>query len=174
MPSTDDCEVFLEPKCEDAVVDNEPEELFPSAYDLSELVAEVFFLVSLLLRSASDLSDEAPDDPMDDGALFKVPEEKTRWSLVGGPVRGRCIGVVERSTGVGRPLGRRSSPRLLNTDESMTRGALFGLDVRGTDRSVRERLNVGGCRRLDDVMTVDWVAVERSLLEDGFGRSLGV
>jgi len=156
MPSTEDCEVFLEPKCEDAVVDSEPEELLPRAYDLSELVAEVFFFTSLLLFfSASDLSDEGPEDPTDDGTLFRVPEMKTRWSLVGGPVRSRCTGVVKRSTGVGRPGGRRSAARLLNTDESITRGALFGLDVRGTERSVRERLNADGRRRLDDAMTVD-------------------
>lgn len=173
MPSTDDCEVVREPKCEDVVVDSEPDELFPSEYALSEPVAEVFFLVSRRRCSASDLSDEAPEDPTDDGTLFREPAEKTRWSLVGGPVRGRWMGVVERSTGVGRPPRRRSTARLPNAAGSTTSGALFGLAERGTARSVRERLNGGGCRRFDEVMMVDWVAAERSLPEEGFGRSRG-
>lgn len=98
IPRTDDCEPFLEPKWEDTEVESDDVEPFPRVYPLSELGVELFLNT---LRTLFSASDEAPDDPIDGGALVEGPLEKTRWSFVGGPVRGRCIGVVERSAGVG-------------------------------------------------------------------------
>jgi hypothetical protein len=162
MPRTDVCEVFLEAKCDDPEVDRDVVEPFPSVYPLSELAAEFFFFTTL--RTFFSASDDTPDDPTD-------VLEKTRWSLVGGPVRGRCMGVVERSTGVGSWLGRLSLR--VNIEVSASRGVLLGFVVRGTETSVRERLKAGGYRCWGDVTTVDWVAVERSFVEDGFGLNRG-
>jgi hypothetical protein len=136
MPRTDVCEVFLEAKCEDPEVERDVVESFPSVYPLSELAAEFFFFTTL--RTFFSASDDTPDDPTD-------VLEKTRWSLVGGPVRGLCTGVFERSTGVGSWLGRLSLR--VNIEVSTSRGALLGFVVRGTDKSVRERLKAGGYRR---------------------------
>jgi hypothetical protein len=173
----DVCDVFRDP-AKDDVVDNDVVDAFPdiidplrapSPYALSALALGPFFSTRRIRFSPVDfLSEEAPEEAVADGAALLPPREKTRWSLVGGPVRGRAIGVVDRSMGVGRPLGRRSFRVYI--DVSISREAFV---VRGIERSVVRTRTTGGAADDEGGAAVERIAAGRSLPDDGFARSRG-
>lgn len=99
--------------------------------------------MTLFVLLSEPLSDDAPEDPTEDGALFEVPNENARWSFVGGPVFGRTMGVTNLSGwvfGVDSAVGLRS----FRENMEVSKFSLFGFVVRGMDGSVR--LWRSGCR----------------------------
>ena len=172
----DVCDVFRDP-AKDDVVDNDVVDAFPDIIDplrtLSPYVLSAFALGPFFSTRRTRfslvgfLSEGAPEVTVGDGALL-LPREKTRCSLVGGPVLGRATGVVDRSTGVGRPLGRRSFRVYI--DVSISREAFV---VRGIAGSVCARTICGTADDDEGGVAVERIAAGRSLPDDGFARSRG-